>query len=79
MQRAHLVGHSTGGAICRSLAIDRPERVDRLVLCGTSASANRVVMDGMTIRFGISTSPIMPGEKSVLARGGGAMAWAPTP
>lgn len=39
LERAHLVGHSTGGAICQGLAIDRPERVDRLVLCGTWTAA----------------------------------------
>ena len=35
LERAHLVGHSTGGAIGQTLAIDRPERIDRLVLSAT--------------------------------------------
>ncbi len=33
--RAHLVGHSAGGAIGQTLAIDHPERIDRLVLSAT--------------------------------------------
>jgi aminoacrylate hydrolase len=32
IERAHLVGHSTGAAIGQTMAIERPDRVDRLVL-----------------------------------------------
>lgn len=35
LERAHLVGHSTGGAIGQTLAIERPHRLDRLVLSAT--------------------------------------------
>ncbi|MDH3288024.1 MAG: alpha/beta hydrolase [Betaproteobacteria bacterium] len=35
IERAHLVGLSTGGAIGQTLAIERPRRIDRLVLCST--------------------------------------------
>jgi aminoacrylate hydrolase len=35
--RAHLVGHSTGGAIAQVLAADRPDRIASLVLGGTWA------------------------------------------
>lgn len=35
LDRAHLVGHSTGGAIGQTLAIDHPQRLDRLVLSST--------------------------------------------
>jgi aminoacrylate hydrolase len=35
--RAHLVGHSTGGAIAQVLAIDYPDRVNRIVLSGSWA------------------------------------------
>ncbi len=40
LERAHLVGHSTGGAIGQTLAIDHPERIDRLVLCATWTAAD---------------------------------------
>ena len=35
IERAHLVGHSTGGAICQTIALDNPERADRMVLSAT--------------------------------------------
>lgn len=38
--RAHIVGHSTGGAIAQVLAIDYPDRVNRMVLSGSWAKAD---------------------------------------
>lgn len=38
--RAHLVGHSTGGAIGQTLALDAPQRIDRLVLSATWTTAD---------------------------------------
>jgi aminoacrylate hydrolase len=38
VERCHIVGHSTGGAIAQVIASDHPQRVDRLVLSGTWAS-----------------------------------------
>ncbi|MFG1480875.1 alpha/beta hydrolase [Xanthobacter sp. V4C-4] len=38
--RAHVVGHSMGGAIAQELAIAAPGRVDRLVLANTYARQN---------------------------------------
>jgi aminoacrylate hydrolase len=35
IERANIVGLSTGGAIGQTLAIERPERVTRLVMCST--------------------------------------------
>ena len=35
IERAHIVGMSTGGAIGQTLAIEQPQRVARLVLCST--------------------------------------------
>ncbi len=40
IDRAHLVGHSTGGAMCQTIALDRPERVERLVLSATWTAAD---------------------------------------
>ncbi len=38
--KADMVGHSTGGAICQVLGIDRPERVASLVLSATWTAAD---------------------------------------
>lgn len=35
IERAHLVGWSTGGAIGQTLAIEQPRRIARMVLCST--------------------------------------------
>ncbi len=40
MRNAHMIGHSTGGAICQVLGIDRPERVASLVLSATWTAAD---------------------------------------
>ncbi len=40
IERAHLVGHSTGGAIGQTLAIDQPGRIDRLVLSASWTAAD---------------------------------------
>jgi aminoacrylate hydrolase len=37
IQRAHIVGHSLGGAIAQTIALDHPERIDRLILSATWA------------------------------------------
>ncbi len=37
IEKAHIVGHSMGGAIAQEVAINHPERVSRLVLCATFA------------------------------------------
>ncbi len=39
IERAHVVGHSMGSAVAQQLALDRPERVRRLVLIGGFASS----------------------------------------
>ena len=41
IERAHLVGHSTGGAIGQTLAIRSPERLDKLVLFATWSKADK--------------------------------------
>lgn len=40
IERAHLVGHSTGGAIGQILAIEQPERLRKLVLSSTWTHAD---------------------------------------
>jgi aminoacrylate hydrolase len=41
IERAHLVGHSTGGAIGQTLAIRSPERLNKLVLFATWTKADK--------------------------------------
>jgi aminoacrylate hydrolase len=38
--RAHIIGHSTGGAIAQVLALDYPDRVHRMILSGSWAKAD---------------------------------------
>ena len=40
IEHAHLAGHSTGGAIGQTIALDHPARLDRLVLSSTWAAAD---------------------------------------
>jgi aminoacrylate hydrolase len=35
IEKAHLIGHSTGGAIGQTIAIEHPDRIDQLVLYAT--------------------------------------------
>lgn len=52
LPRAHLLGISLGGRIALALALDRPTRVDRLVLVATSpraAGARWLVRAGMAV------------------------------
>ncbi len=41
LERVHVVGLSMGGYIAQQFAVDYPDRVDRLVLAGTSAQFGR--------------------------------------
>lgn len=40
VEKAHYLGHSTGGAMGQALAIDHPDRIDGLVLSGTWAKSD---------------------------------------
>lgn len=41
LKRPHVLGHSLGGAIAQTLAYRFPEKVDKLILCCTSAKFNK--------------------------------------
>ena len=47
---AHFVGHSTGGLVAQVLALDHPERVDRVVLSATWARPDRRFRDLFDVR-----------------------------
>ncbi len=47
IERAHIFGVSMGGMIAQWLAIDHPERVDRLVLAVTAAEPNPILAESI--------------------------------
>jgi 3-oxoadipate enol-lactonase len=52
VERAHVVGTSLGGMVAQQLALDFPERVDRLVLaCTTPGGPNAVPFPAATVRL----------------------------
>lgn len=48
IQRVNLVGNSQGGAICTRIALDHPDRVERLVLMAPGGLEEREVYMGMS-------------------------------
>lgn len=48
---AHVVGHSAGGVIAMTLAIEHPELVRSLCLVGTSAECNEKTANGVYLRL----------------------------
>lgn len=50
IQRAHIVGHSTGGAIGQFLALRYPERVDRLVMSACWAGPTEFFIETFRLR-----------------------------
>ncbi len=44
VERAHLVGHSTGGAIGQTIALDAPQRLDHLVISASWTKADAYFM-----------------------------------
>lgn len=62
LERAHVLGTSLGGMVALQLALDRPERVDRLVLaCTTPGGERSAPMPEQTVRL-IQESPALPRE-----------------
>ena len=53
IERAHVVGHSTGGTIAQILAIDHPDRVARLALCATWPKADAFFNYALSMRLDI--------------------------
>lgn len=50
IERAHIVGHSTGGAIGQFLALHYPERVDRLVMSACWAGPTELFIETFRLR-----------------------------
>lgn len=51
IEKAHLFGQSMGGMIAQEIAIEYPDRVAKLVLCGTTCGVARAVPSFRMIRF----------------------------
>lgn len=59
--KAHIVGHSMGGFIAQALAIDYPERVDKLVLSATNFGGPHhipITAPAMAVLTDVSGDPI---------------------
>jgi 3-oxoadipate enol-lactonase len=62
VERAHVLGTSLGGMVALQIALDWPDRVDRLVLaCTTPGSDSAAPMPEQTVRL-IQESPSLPRE-----------------
>jgi pimeloyl-ACP methyl ester carboxylesterase len=62
LERAHVLGTSLGGMVALQVALDRPERVDRLVLaCTTPGGPNAAPMPARTVRL-MQEAPTLPLE-----------------
>ncbi|MFN2571723.1 MAG: pyrimidine utilization protein D [Gemmatimonadales bacterium] len=66
IERAHLVGHSTGGAIGQTLAIKEPQRLKSMVLFATWPKADRFFRQLFAVRRALLTEV----GKEAYVRGG---------
>jgi pimeloyl-ACP methyl ester carboxylesterase len=62
ISRAHVLGISMGGMIAQELAINYPEKVEKLVLCSTACGGKETVMPSQevlvsNVRAGSASSP----------------------
>lgn len=61
MAKAHIMGHSMGGFIAQAMAIDYPERVDKLILSATNFGGPRhipITPEAMAVLTDLSGDPI---------------------
>lgn len=61
IDRAHIFGHSMGGYIAQALALEHPQRVDRLVLASTNAGGPNQVppsAEALAILTDVSGDPV---------------------
>jgi pimeloyl-ACP methyl ester carboxylesterase len=67
--RATVVGHSMGGLVAQQLAMDHPDRVERLVLVSTAANPSTEGGRALQARIETLTEPEMPAFLRELSRG----------
>ncbi len=61
IEKAHIMGHSMGGFIAQALAIDYPDRVDKLILSATNYGGPRhipITPEAMAVLVDMSGDPI---------------------
>lgn len=61
MERAIVMGHSMGGFIAQAMALDYPERVERLILCSTNFGGPRhvpVTEEAMRVLTDVKSDPL---------------------
>lgn len=72
LQRAHVMGHSMGGFIAQALALDYPERVDRLILSATNFGGPRhvpITPEAMAVLTDVSGDPIERLRRGIVVSG----------
>jgi pimeloyl-ACP methyl ester carboxylesterase len=60
IERAHVLGHSMGGYVAQALALDYPQRIDRLVLASTNFGGPEQIppsAEAMAILTDVSSDP----------------------
>jgi len=62
IDRASFVGVSFGGRVLQELALGWPERVDRMVLCGTSAGGRMHTSGSVNLKATLKRAATMPVE-----------------
>src|SRR3990167_1840717 len=68
IESAHVLGHSLGGAIAQQMALRYPERIQKLILCGTFAKLNpisRQVVKNSVDLYRAGTSPQMLYQQNI--------------
>ena len=71
LPKAHIVGHSMGGFIAQALAIDYPDRVDRLVLSATNFGGPHhvpITPPAMAVLTDVSGDPIARLQRGIVIR-----------
>jgi pimeloyl-ACP methyl ester carboxylesterase len=61
IEKATIMGHSMGGFIAQALALDFPQRVDKLILCSTNFGGSHhapVTLEAMTVLTDVSSDPL---------------------
>jgi aminoacrylate hydrolase len=67
IEKAHIVGHSTGTLIAQALALDHPSRVDHIVMSGGWTRSDRRMRDLFAVRRSVLETMGLPAYKALSA------------